>query len=321
MIGPAPSLRLDLNVGTSWSLPSWSSGPHGDEQTMLEAARAAGYMGVQGANPRRCRDLGLIPSTFGIHASPGGLLEHARSWADNGFACCTLLLGTGLEDDDGAARLVDEVLHASATAGIPLYVETHRATLTQDAWRTVQLVDRFPELRFNPDFSHWYTGLDLSFGNFEAKLDFLAPVFDRVRYLHGRIGTPGCIQVDVGDGGTDDQPPVAHFRALWARAMTGFLAKVKNDLVVAPNLELGFAPELLPPEAGYAPPRHRPRWRARGGGRSLDPSPRARPHRRRLLCRGGQRHGLRGPWVGGYQWAVTRPDERGTGTGDEVPLW
>lgn len=182
MIGPAPSLRLDLNVGTSWSLPSWSSGPHGDEQATLEASRAAGYWGVQCANPRRCRDLGLIPSTFGIHASPGGLLEQVRSWADNGFACCTQLLGTGMEDDDGAARLVDEVLHASATAGIPMYVETHRAALTQDAWRTVRLVDRFPELRFNGDFSHWYAGLDLSFGNFEAKLDFLAPVFDRVRY-------------------------------------------------------------------------------------------------------------------------------------------
>jgi hypothetical protein len=77
-------------------------------------------------------------------------------------------------------------------------------------------------------------------------------VLDRVRYLHGRIGTPGCIQVDVGDGGPDDQPPVAHFRALWTLAMTGFLANAHHDPVVAPNLELGFAPELLPPEVEYA---------------------------------------------------------------------
>ena len=149
MTGPVPTLRIDLNVGTPWSLPSWSSGPHGGEQAVLEAARAAGYRGVQGANPRRCRELGLIPTTFGIHETPGGLLGQARRWSDNGFACCTLMLGTGLEDDDTADRLVDEVLSASTTAGIPLYVETHRGTLTQDAWRTVRLVDRFPDLRLN----------------------------------------------------------------------------------------------------------------------------------------------------------------------------
>jgi len=252
MTGSRPALRPDLNVGTTWTLPTWSNGPHGDEQSVLEAARDAGYRGVQGANPRRCRELGLVPTTFGIHDVPGGLVDQARRWADLGFACCTLMLGTGLEDDDTADRLVDEVLTAGAAAGIPLYVETHRATLTQDAWRTVRLVDRFPELRFNGDFSHWYTGLDLSFGDFEAKLEFLAPVLDRVRYLHGRIGTPGCIQVDVGDGSGDDEPSVTHFRTLWTRAMSGFIATAHDDPVVPPGLELGFAPELLPPEAGYA---------------------------------------------------------------------
>lgn len=252
MTGHGPALRPDLNVGTTWSLPSWSSGPHGDEQVVVEAARDAGYRGVQGANPRRCRELGLVPTTFGIHATPGGLADQARRWADLGFACCTLMVGTGLEDDDVAARLIDEVLTASLDTGIPLYVETHRATLTQDPWRTLQLVERFPDLRFNGDFSHWYTGIDLSFDDFEAKVDSLAPVLDRVRYLHGRIGTPGCIQVDVGDGRPDDEPPVSHFRAIWTRAMAGFLSTAQDDPVVAPDLELGFAPELLPAEVGYA---------------------------------------------------------------------
>jgi hypothetical protein len=252
MTSPTPSLRLDLNVGTTWSLPSWSSGPQGDEQEVLEAARAAGYQGVQGANPRRCRELGLVATTFGIHATPGGLVDQARRWADLGFACCTLMVGTGLDSDDEAAVLVEEVLTASSEAGIPLYVETHRATLTQDAWRTLRLVEEFPEIRFNGDFSHWYTGLDLSFDNFESKLDALSPVFDRVRFLHGRIGTPGCIQVDVGDDPSAEEPEICHFQSLWKRAMAGFINNAREDAVSVPNLELGFAPELLPPEAGYA---------------------------------------------------------------------
>ncbi|MFM7063368.1 MAG: sugar phosphate isomerase/epimerase family protein [Actinomycetes bacterium] len=247
-----PSFRRDLNVGTTWSLPAWSTGPHGDEQSVLEAAVAAGYRGVQGANPRRCRDLGLVPTTFAIQPEPGGLVEQARRWADLGFVCCTVLLGTGLEDDAAADRLVDEVLTAAAASGVPLYVETHRGTVTQDIWRTLRLVERHPDLRFNADLSHWYTGHELGLHDMATTADLLAPVLDRVRYFHGRIGTSGSIQVDVGDGDPVEHPSVAHFCLLWTRAMAGFVAGAADDPVPPADLQVGFAPELLPAEVGYA---------------------------------------------------------------------
>lgn len=252
MTVPTPVMRRDLNLGTTWLLPAWSTGPKGDEQEVLEVAAEAGYQGIQGADPDRCRALGLVPTTFDILPEPGGLAEKARRWADQGFACATLMIGTGLDDDDQAARSVQEVLEASDGAQIPLYIETHRATVTQDIWRTLQLVERFPEMRFNGDFSHWYTGHDLPIGDFEAKADLLAPVLERVRYLHGRIGTSGTIQVDVGDGTPGDEPPVAHFRALWARAFAGFLANASGDPVPVGEGAIGFAPELLPAAFGYA---------------------------------------------------------------------
>jgi hypothetical protein len=80
----------------------------------------------------------------------------------------------------------------------------------------------------------------------------MAPVFERVRYMHGRIGTSGCIQVDIGDGRSDGQPHVDQFRAMWTRACAGFIANAADDAVPPPDLELGFAPELLPNEFGYA---------------------------------------------------------------------
>ena len=124
----APSFRRDLNMGSTWLLPGRSSGPVGDEQAVLEAAKAAGYQGIQGANPALCRELGLVPITFDIRIVPGGLVERAKQWVDQGIACSTLMVGTGMESDDEAARLVEEVLDASTTAGIPLLIETHRAT-------------------------------------------------------------------------------------------------------------------------------------------------------------------------------------------------
>ena len=251
-MAPTPSLRRDLNMGSTWLLPSWSAAPVGDERAVLEGAKAARYRGIQGANPQLCRELGLVPTTFDIRITVGGMLEQAQRFVDQGFACATLMVGTGLESDDDASRLMEEILSASAAARIPLYVETHRATATQDIWRTLRLVERFPELRFNGDFSHWYTAHDLPIGDFEAKLDLMAPVFERVRYLHGRIGTSGCIQVDIGDGRSEGQPHVDHFRSLWTRAAAGFIAGAAADPVPPPDLQLGFAPELLPNEFGYA---------------------------------------------------------------------
>jgi hypothetical protein len=133
-----------------------------------------------------------------------------------------------------------------------MMIETHRATITQDIWRTIKLIERNPELRINGDFSHYYTGQEMVYGDFEAKLDFMQPIFDRVRFLHGRIGSPGNMQVDIGDG----QSPVlqqtggadflAHFKTMWIRAMRGFLqSEGEGDTLV-------FAPEILGADIYYA---------------------------------------------------------------------
>jgi hypothetical protein len=257
-----PRLRTDLHLGTVWDLPSWSAGPaRGDD--LYAAAAAAGFEGIQGGDPARCRDAGLACSTFGTVREPGGLGDLATLWQDLGFDCATLHIGTGHDTEAVARELVTEVLDVSDRLGFPLFVETHRATLTQDLWRTVQLVAEFDDLRFNGDFSHWYTGLEMTYGDFDAKVAFIAPVLERTRYLHGRIGDPGCIQIGLGprpgagdveaaqggggaDGGDDEPASVAHFRRLWTAAAAGFLrTAVAGDVLV-------FTRELLPPSIAYA---------------------------------------------------------------------
>jgi hypothetical protein len=108
----------------------------------------------------------------------------------------------------------------------------------------VQLTKKFPEIRFNGDFSHWYTGHEMVYGDIEAKWQFIQPVFDRVRFIHGRIGNPGCMQVDIGDG--KNQKYVEHFKEMWTRSFVGFLESAK------PGDYICFTPELLGHEAFYA---------------------------------------------------------------------
>ena len=244
--GGAPRLRAELNLGTVWDLPEWSAGPRSRRAELYEEIAAAGFQAVQGGDPALCADAGLSCTTFGVSRTSVGLGDQVRLWRDLGFEAATLHVGTGLEDHDAAVRMLADVVEVSGAVGLPLYVETHRATITQDIWRTVAFVAELPELRFNGDFSHWYTGLEMPYGDFDEKVEFLAPVLERTRYLHGRIGSPGCIQIDIGDDPEDEPASVAHFRTLWTAAMQGFVASATDGEV------LPFAPELLPASIHYA---------------------------------------------------------------------
>lgn len=219
----------------------------------LDKIAAAGYDGVQfadappnDATARACRERGLGLSATARINQPHEAAETARRYAEAGMECATVHAGWGMESDAEACALIEAILAVSEQY-IPLYPETHRATIFQDMWRTVEFVRRYPDLRFNGDFSHWYTGLEMVYGGFENKLAFIEPVLERVAFMHGRIGNPGCIQVDIGDGRDEVRHPyIAHFRAMWAAAMRGWMRRAK------PGDYLCFTPELLAADIYYA---------------------------------------------------------------------
>ncbi len=219
----------------------------------LRAIRDAGYDGVQFVEPLEkglipaCRQLGLGVCGSGRVNHPDDGFRLGEEARQSDLEALTLHVGWGYEDDSAAALLIEAVLEASERFQIPMYMETHRATIFQDQWRTVQFVKRFPELKFNGDFSHWYTGLEMVYGDFEQKLAFIQPVIERVHFLHGRIGNPGCMQVDIGDLDTAlDLPFVKHFQRLWKDVFQAYLRR--NDS--APSF--CFTVELLASNIYYA---------------------------------------------------------------------
>ncbi|MEI8312195.1 MAG: hypothetical protein WCH98_15695 [Verrucomicrobiota bacterium] len=176
----------------------------------------------------------------------------AAKHAARGDQCLTVHAGWGVEDDSEVFRLVESILKASEKHAIPIFIETHRATITQDMWRTVQITKQFPEVRFNGDFSHYYCGQEMVYGGLEMKLDFMRPILERVAFMHGRIASPGCMQVPIDSQA--DRPVQAHgaidyfehFRTIWKAAMAGFLkTAVPGDYLI-------FAPELLAGTHYYA---------------------------------------------------------------------
>jgi len=239
-----PYLRTDFNYAIFRDLPNYSSGPNGDESVRHQAIKENGYMGIQNGIPEICREIGLGVNCSGRINKPGDLQPLMDSIMGKGFECCTLHVGWGMESDREVAELVEAVLYASENNNFPLYIETHRATITQDLWRCVELTKRWPEIRFNADFSHYYTGLEMPYGEMNEKLEFLQPVFDRVRYVQGRIGNSGSLQVDIGDG--TGRQYVDHHTDMWRRSFEGFLnTATAGDFIC-------FNAELLGPENFYA---------------------------------------------------------------------
>lgn len=240
--------RVLMNLMALDSLPQNSTGPRGTFRNKLEALKEAGYDGVQFAAPASkqqlidCASLQMRFAGSGRVNLPEEAGTLAERMAGDGYECGTLHVGWGLEDDDEAARLIEGVLNAIQRWRVPLFIETHRATIFQDMWRTVGFVRRFPEIRMNGDFSHWYTGQEMVYGGFEKKFAFIEPVLERVRFIHGRIGNPGCMQVRIDP----DATYAGHFTQLWTAAFRHF---VRHAL---PDETIYFAPELLAPDIYYA---------------------------------------------------------------------
>ena len=239
-----PSLRLDINYNTCDELPDFSKGPKVTDREKHKAIAEAGFKGIQDGIPGLCDELGLNLTAHARVNGVGDLKEFLPVWKSQNYNCVTVHLGWGVESDKQVNALVNYILDSSVNYDLPIYIETHRATITQDMFRTVQLVKRFPEIRFNGDFSHWYTGQEMVYGGIEQKWEFIEPVFERVRFLHGRIGNPGSIQVAVKNNINADY--ITHFKEMWIRSFLGFLKSAQpGDYIV-------FTVELLKSAIFYA---------------------------------------------------------------------
>ena len=158
----APALRVYLNLDNLVDLradsifPATLRAPSSSAVAARDARLAAdGFEGVQATDNNPLSAGATLPHC-GLDRvnTPAEADVIAARHAERGDRCLTLHVGWGVEDDAEVDSLVRAVLDAAQRHRLPTFVETHRATITQDMWRTVQLTKRFPDLRLNGDFSH-----------------------------------------------------------------------------------------------------------------------------------------------------------------------
>ncbi|RTE08919.1 sugar phosphate isomerase/epimerase family protein [Paenibacillus whitsoniae] len=141
-----------------------------------------------------------------------------------------------------AERLISEINALSKEAGIPVYIETHRGTITQDLIRTVRYAEHIEDLRLTIDFSHYVVAGEMHTVSEEAETH-LQKLLTRTSSIHARVSNGEQIQVDVGECG--EHPMMRHFERWWRSGMTNWLNHNNLDRPFPFICELGPPPYAI----------------------------------------------------------------------------
>jgi hypothetical protein len=213
--------------------------------------RDAGYHGIECAIPSAVEHARLrrllkkhnfefIPQIF-THGD--SVAEHVASF--RGQLAVARTLGPRLVNahsgrdcfsDDESARFFEEALKIEADAGVPVAHETHRGRILYNPWITHRLLNRFDNLKFCCDFSHWVCVCERLI---DDQMPIIRECASRCIHLHARVGYAQGPQVP------DPRAPeyLAHLEAheRWWRLVWDAQQK-RGDQVTT------LTPEFGPPE-------------------------------------------------------------------------
>ena len=134
-------------------------------------------------------------------------------------------------------------------ANIPVYLETHRLTLTNDVVFTLDLMDLIPELEMVADLSHILVAREFPQPIDPLSSELIDRILKRTATFQGRIGSREQIQVPLGF------PQHAYWEQLFADWwQQGFRYwRQRNDANATLNFlcELGPAPYAITGQDGF----------------------------------------------------------------------
>jgi len=125
-------------------------------------------------------------------------------------------------------------------AGIALHIETHRDRMTTDLFFTLQLLDRFPDLRLTADLSHYVVGREFAWPISDENHALMHRIIDNAWGFHGRVASREQIQLQLAF--PQHQQWLALFMQWWEYGFRSWRRRAPADGV------LTFLCELGPPE-------------------------------------------------------------------------
>lgn len=148
-----------------------------------------------------------------------------------------------------AVERVTRWLETGQRLGIPVYLETHRLTLTNDVVFTLNLMDLLPELEIAADLSHILVAREFPQPIDDASQDLIDRILKRSATFQGRIGSREQIQIPLGF------PQHAYWEQLfedwWSLGFSYWRARNADDATLNFLCELGPHPYAITGRDGY----------------------------------------------------------------------
>lgn len=137
----------------------------------------------------------------------------------------------------GMIPVVRAWLAIAAEEGMPLQFETHRDSITNDLFSTLQLIDAIPELRFSADLSHYVVDREFELPLRDEARGWISRVLDRADSLQGRVATGQHIQVPIDF--PQHKPWLDQFTAWWTEGFASWRRRHEASEDVVFLCELG----------------------------------------------------------------------------------
>jgi hypothetical protein len=243
-----PRLRPQINLssmsrlprdGPEWTLPQRldeliSAGFHGIEahiQTSLEADELAALAHERNLPLGLCAVAAdaddLLPTIDLVHRMRAEYLS--------------VRVPGSLRASPDIAEILKDMYGLTNDTGLPLLIQTHRGSVTQDLRRTIKVLDRNKKLRLSADFSQYVLSANLTGPWPEEIWQAFEQIARRCSALEGRISYGNQVQDDIAAG---EGELAQQYKRLWTVAFSHWLEKSDAGDI------LPFTVNLAPPENG-----------------------------------------------------------------------
>jgi len=177
--------------------------------------------------------------------SVGPLAERAQ---DLGVSFLNAQVHDAFVSDARAIARLDAMYEACDAIGMPLFIETHRGTVTQDLLRTIEYGRQVPRIRFTLDASHYMVAGEVTQPDAAPCFtEALSEIIGRSSSIHARVSNGEQVQVDIGDG---TGPVVSPYLGWWASAYRHWLRAAAAGGFLPFVCELGPRPYAITAPSG-----------------------------------------------------------------------